>query len=256
MKFNKRFYLFFWFVLPLLSFSKADERAKLLFEKGNACYAKAQYQAALNTYRKILNEGYQSAIIYYNLGNASYKMGDIPHALLYFEKGHKLAPGDEDINFNIRLIDTKITDKIDQVPEFFVTKWYKELLLGISINTLSIFIVVIVLLASVMLIIYLFTISLFIKKASFYASFILFILGVTLIFVANRQVSYFHNHHQAIIFGSSVTIKSSPDAKSKTLFLIHEGTKVNVLESSNGWNKIGINNGNEGWMKGSDLREI
>src|SRR3978361_2157821 len=92
---KRGFYLLLLLALPL--FSLGDTNSSL-FEKGNTAYAKAQYDQAIKSYLQIVNSGNQSAAVYYNLGNAYYKTGDISSALLYFEKAHKLSPGDEDIN--------------------------------------------------------------------------------------------------------------------------------------------------------------
>jgi len=116
-KLKRTLFLVVWLVLPMLSFG--NDQAQALFAKGNAYYSKAQYKEALTTYQQISGEGYQSAALYFNMGNASYKSDDIPSALLYFEKAHKLAPGDEDINYNIRFASLKTIDKIDEAPELF-----------------------------------------------------------------------------------------------------------------------------------------
>ena len=247
-------YLFIALVLPLLSFGNDHENA--LFAKGNADYAKAQYKEALAAYQQILDDGYQSAGVYFNMGNASYKIDDIPSALLYYEKAHKLAPGDDDINFNLKFANLKTTDKVDEVPEFFLSRWWKGFILSFSISALSIWSIVLVLLGSGVLIFYFFAGSVSVKKASFYVSIILFFFGIATIFIACSQLTYFNAHQQAIIFSSSVNIKSGPVEQSNTLFVLHDGTKVNVLDSSNGWMKIRLANGNEGWIKETDVKEI
>ncbi len=257
MKFNRQIrilLLFAGLVFPMLSFGNDDVQA--LFAKGNAYYAKAQYKEALNTYQQILDDGYQSGAIYFNMGNASYKTDDITSALLYYEKSHKLAPGDEDINFNIRFANLKTTDKIDEAPEFFLANWWKAFILSFSVSTLSTLSILLVLFGSGVLIVYFFTNSVSIKKSSFYASMLLFFLGVLAIFIAGMQISYFDGHRQAIIFSSSVVVKSGPVEKSGGVFVLHDGTKVNILDNSNGWLKIRLGNGNEGWIKATDVKEI
>jgi len=246
--------LFVGLVLPMLSFGNDDVQA--LFAKGNGYYAKAQYKEALNTYQQILDDGYQSPAVYFNMGNASYKTDDIPSALLYYEKAHKLAPGDEDINVNIRFANLKTTDKIDEAPEFFLANWWKAFILSFSVSALSTLSILFVLLGSGVLVIYFFTNSVSIKKSSFYASMLLFFLGVLTIFVAGMQISYFDGHRQAIIFSSSVVVKSGPVEKSNGIFVLHDGTKVNILDNSNGWLKIRLGNGNEGWIRATDVKEI
>jgi len=247
-------YLLAVLVLPLLSFGSGQENA--LFLKGNTLYSKGQYKDALIAYSQLISEGSQSAAVYFNMGNASYKNGDIPSALLYYEKAHKLAPGDDDINFNLKYVNLKTTDKIDEAPEVFFSRWWRLFILNFSLGTLAVWSVVLSLLASGALIFYFFAPSVGTKKVSFYASVTLFFLGICAIFMANRQVDYFDSHHQAIIFTGSVTVKSSPADASKGLFVIHEGTKVNILDNSNGWIKISLANGNEGWIKQPDVKEI
>jgi tetratricopeptide (TPR) repeat protein len=137
--------------LPLVSFGNDDTQQ--LFEKGNSAYAKAQYKQALADYQQILNAGYQSAALYFNMGNASYKDGEVTTAIWYYEKAHKLSPGDEDINFNIRFANLKTTDKVDEPQEFFLTKWWRGFILSASLNALSLTSILLVLFGSVLLII-------------------------------------------------------------------------------------------------------
>ncbi|MDB5011226.1 MAG: Tetratricopeptide repeat protein [Mucilaginibacter sp.] len=252
--FKRIVYILIAIALPLLSF--ADDNVQALFQKGNNYYAKAQYKEALKAYQQIVNDGYKSAAVYFNMGNASYKNDDIPSALLYYEKAHKLAPGDEDINFNIRFANLKTTDKIDEAPELFLNRWWREFILSVSVKVLAVLSILFVLAGSAMLIVYFFTNSVFIKKASFYTSIILFFFGMVTLFVSSQQVNYFESHKQAIIFSGSVNVKSGPVEKAGTLFVLHDGTKVNVLDSNNDWIKIKLANGNEGWIKSADVKEI
>jgi len=242
-----------WFlavlVLPLLSFGNKTPMA-------DDYYAKGQYKEAAAAYQRLIDQGHLSVKFLYNLGDAYYKLGDFPSALLYFEKAHKLSPGDEDINFNIRFTNLKTTDKIDEAPEFFLTRWWHTFILSYSIYALAVSSIVAVLLASALLILYFFANSVSVKKYSFYFAIALYLLGILSIGVASLQADYFNNHHQAIIFTSSVTIKSGPANQAGNLFVLHEGTKVNVLTTSNGWIKIKLANGNVGWIKTTDVKEI
>ena len=190
------------------------------------------------------------------MGNASYKNDDIPSAILYYEKAHKLAPGDDDINFNIRFANSKTTDKIDEVPEFFLANWWKSFILSFSTGTLAVLSIILVFIGSAMLGLYFFAHSIAIKKSSFYISVSLFCLGIFAIFIAAMQIAYFNSHRQAIVFSGSATIKSAPADQSASLFVIHDGAKVNILDESSGWMKIRLANGNVGWIKDADVKEI
>jgi tetratricopeptide (TPR) repeat protein len=250
----KRLFYLLVIVFPLLSFGNDD--AAMLFKKANDLYAKSQYKEALNTYQQIIDDDHQSAAVFFNMGNAAYKTGDIPSALLYYEKAHKLSPGDEDINFNLKYANLKTTDKIDAAPEFFLSRWWRTFILSISAKVLSVWSILFVLAASGALALYFFANSVSVKKASFYGALALFFVGGLSIFMANRQLSYFDDHKQAIVFSNSVNVKSGPVDKSGTLFVIHEGTKVNIMDSNNGWMKVSLANGNEGWIKTTDVKEI
>ena len=246
-------YILLLIVLPLLAFS--DEGASSLFKKGNAQYAKAQYKEAITSYQKLVDEGYQSVAVYYNLGNAYYKTDDMSSALLYYGKAHKLSPGDEDIRINIQLANSKITDKMDEPQEFFITKWWHSFILGFSLNTLAVLSVLLIMAGFFVFILYRFTGSVSVKKASFYTAILLIFFGLITIFIAGRQASYFEAHQQAIVFTGSVTTKSEP-GKGKDLFVLHDGTKVEVLEHNNSWIKIRLPNGSEGWVNATDVKEI
>ena len=252
MKFDgmkKIVYILLLALLPLVSFGNKALMADVYYSKG-------QYKEAAAAYQQMVDSGYQSAAIYYNLGNAYYKLDDIPSAILYYERAHKLAPGDDDINFNIRFANLKTTDKIEEAPTFFLVNWWKAFILSFSVGALSVLSIILVFLGSGILVIYFFTGSVAIKKSSFYGSIILFLLGAIMIFMAAMQLDYFTSHRQAIVFSSSATVKSGPVDKSNTLFVIHDGTKVDVLDNSNGWVKIRLANGNEGWINGADVKEI
>jgi tetratricopeptide (TPR) repeat protein len=239
--------------LPLFSWSNDYGT---LYKKANEQYRKAQYQEAIRVYRQILDAGYQAEEVYFNLGNAYFKLGDVPSALLYYEKAHKLAPGDEDINFNIYFANSKTTDKVEPEPEFFVTQWWHGIILFFSIGTLSVLSVLYFIAGSGLLVLYLFTTAISLKKLSFYIGILMLFSGLLFVFISNRQMQYFNDHHQAIIFSGSVNVKSGPGDQAGTLFVLHDGTKVNILDNNNGWIKIQLVNGNEGWIHQADTREI
>lgn len=251
---KRALYLCLLLICPLLSVAQND--ASALFEQGNAQYAKGKYKDAINTYQKILSWGYQSETVYFNLGNAYYKTDEIASALLYYEKARKLAPGDDDINFNIQLTNLKTTDKIDEAPQFFILKWWDSFILMFSVKALSTMAILLLIAGFGTLTYYLFAQSSSLKKISFYTALALIFLGLTNTFMANRQVNYFASHQEAIIFGGTVNVHSEPTPTSKNLFVIHEGTKVDVTTNNNGWLKVKLPNGNEGWIQGGDAKEI
>ncbi|MVN22635.1 tetratricopeptide repeat protein [Mucilaginibacter sp. HMF7410] len=243
-------------MLLLPMFSLGDNKENVLFEKGNQLYAKAQYQQAAQTYQQILNDGYQSAVIYFNTGNAYYKLDDMASAILYYEKARKLAPNDKDININIQFANLKIADKIEPQPDFFVARWWHNFILVLPANILSIISDLLFLGGFLLLIAYLFAGSLILKKASFFTGIVAILFGIITIFMANRQINYFNSHHQAIIFSNSVIVKGSPDVNAKPLFVMHEGTKVDVNQKNGNWIEIELPNGNSGWITVDNVKDI
>lgn len=254
MRYNRFICLLICIAVPLISFGKVD--AQSLFKKGNQLYAQGHYQQAADTYMQVISSGYVTAAVYFNMGNACYKNDEISSAILYYEKAHRLSPGDEDINFNIRLANLKTTDKIDEAPEFFLAKWWRGFILCLPLGTLAVLSIIFIMLGSGILIWYLFTRSVTVKKVSFYAAISLYIIGAVFIFMSNRQAAYFDNHRQAIIFKGTVTVKSAPAGASKPLFVIHEGTKVDMLQHNSGQIRIRLTNGSEGWIGEGDVKEI
>ncbi len=240
--------------MPLLSL--ANEQPEALLKKGNAAYAKEQYKEALAAYQQALDAGYESVSLYFNTANAHYKLADMPQAILNYEKAAKLAPGDEDIKLNLKLANLKITDRIEEVPEFFLTTWWKAFVFFFSANALSVFTVISFILGFVLLIAYLFLRDLLPKKAAFYTGIVILSLGLVSLVVVSVQSGYLNGHPQAIVFSGAADVKSGPDLKQKTLFVIHAGTKVTIKENSNGWINIELSNGNSGWISAADVNEI
>lgn len=247
-------YLLLLLAMPL--FSLGNDKVNALFEQGNQLYAKAHFQQAVQAYQQILNQGYQSAVIYYNIGNAYYKLDDMPSAILYYEKAHKLAPNDEDISINIQLANLKIADKIEPQPEFFVTRWWHSFILFLPADTIAGLSILFFIAGFGLLVWYLFTGSYITKRTTFYAGIIAIFTGLIFTFIANRQVSYFDSHHRAIVFSNSVIVKGSPDVNGKPLFVIHNGIKVDITQTNQNWIEIQLPNGNSGWITIDNIKDI
>ena len=84
----------------------------------------------------------------------------------------------------------------------------------------------------------------------------LFVFGALSIYITKKQFDYTDVHQHAIVFNSSVNVKSEPANTSKNLFIIHAGLKVAVLQKEQGWFKIKLPNGNQGWISTNDAKEI
>ena len=246
-------------VLTLLWFpfsGIAKESADSLFAKANKEYAQKNYEAASATYQKVLDAGIRTSSVYYNLGNAQYRQNSLALAILNYERAHRISPNDDDVNANLRLANSKITDKMEVVPELFLKRWWTSFLLLGSVQNWSVFGVIALLLGFVGLVIYLFSIKVELKRLSFYSGLLLIFLGICCISFASAEESYLLSHKEAVVFNGVVNVKSAPDVKQKTLMIIHEGTKVRVIEPRENWIKVELPNGNIGWVEAAALQLI
>jgi len=250
-----KLYLGFMLLLAPL-FSMGKDQAVDLLTKGNGYYAKSEYKQAVAAYQQLLKNGFRSATVYFNLGNAYYKLEEIPSAILNYERAYKLTPNDEDVQVNLQLANLKIADKIETIPPFFLNQWWHKLILACSLTTWSVWGVVLFVIGFLVLIGYLFTQALRVKKIAFYAGICCLALALFCIVMATAQYRYFNDHREAILFSGAVNVKSAPNDQTKTLFVIHEGTKVKIDKREGDWIKIELPNGNVGWIGYSTVKVI
>lgn len=227
-----------------------------IFAKANAAYKNAQYDTAVKLYKQIILNGYESAELYFNLGNTYYKDKDIANAILYFERAKKLNPGDNDINFNLQLAQTMIVDKINVLPEFFLKRWWREFSELFSSDQWAIISVSTFLTFLVSFFVYLFSNQVWARKSFFWLGVVLLVCSVVSFSNSYRLYDVAHNHSGAIVMSPSVTLKSSPDDAGNDLFVIHEGTKVWITDEVADWQEIRIADGNKGWLKKADIEKI
>jgi len=240
-------------LLILLSFfalaGRAQESAEVWFEQANAAYNMGNYDSARIVYEKILATDMESVPLYFNLGNTYYKMHNYPMAIYYYEKALKLDPSNEEVQANLDIANHAIVDKIEPVPQSFIVRGWRNsraLLSGDQWAWCSI-VFFALLLASLFL--FLRSRKVGLRKLGFFTGLIFFLVfGLSVVFAAQlKQASL--TQDQAILTTPTVTVKSSPSESSVDLFVLHEGTKVSVLETTNGWCKIKIGDGSVGWIE-------
>lgn len=233
--------------------SLSAQNVDSLWIKANELYASGMYKEASEIYQNIINDGSESADLYYNLANAYYKQSMLGKAILYYERAHKLNSSDEDIAYNLGLARTQVLDKIDPLPTFFAAKAVQSVKNLFTADGWGVF--AIVFFAVGLLLIfsaYFFTHRLLFRRMCFWTGIVAVLLCAVGIFIASNV----ENKHEAIIMTPVSTIKSSPDVSGKEIFILHEGTKVHVLDELSGWKKIKISNGNQGWIEADDIEQI
>ncbi len=195
-------------------------------------YSNAKYDSAALIYQSIIDSGYQSPELYYNMGNAYFKLQEIPSAILYYEKALKLRPSDENIQYNLNLCNTMIPDRIEKVPKLFFIQWYENLYHYFPIDTWASIGIGLFSIFSALLLFFFLSNKIILKKIGFWAAVFFLILSIFSFFLTSQKYASFKNHNEAIVFTPSITIKSSPSKNSVDLFVIHEGTKVTILGQS------------------------
>ncbi len=244
---------FLLFLLPITL--RAQEEA-VQFEQANQFYRAGSYEKARSLYEQILHNGYESAGLYYNLGNACFKLQDYPSAILNYERARRLAPHDEDVLYNLRLANLRVVDRIEPLPRLFFLDWWIALLELFSADAWAIVVIVALWCAAIGAGVVLLARTVALQRIGFLAS-ILFVLVCVIAGVGSiRQYGIEHSTNTAIIFTSMVSVKSAPDAKSTDLFVLHEGVKVEFLDAVGDWRKIRLADGKLGWLMVTDVQII
>ncbi|WP_103068948.1 tetratricopeptide repeat protein [Aquimarina sediminis] len=240
------------FLVTSLGFSQNEEA----FQRGNSLYNQEKYQEAIDAYMSIIDEGKESASLYYNLANSHYKLSNIGPSIFYFEKALELAPNDEDVKNNLAYAQKATIDAIDVIPEGFISRTLKKLTNLFNFDGWAWFSVVCILTFVILFILYYTAHSSSKKRIFFVGSWVVLIFGIFGVLFAFKQYNFIEKNQFAIIFAQETTIKSEPNLRSEEVFELHEGTKVKVTETVNDWKKIKLADGKIGWIPASDLKEL
>ena len=217
---------------------------------------RGEYQQAITYYETLLKQG-GSADLYYNLGNAYYRTENIPQAILNYERALLLSPGDRDIRFNLQIARSKTYDKIVPESEMFFVTWYRSLVSMMSVDGWARTALVALGLTIILLLVYLFSDRLWLRKVGFFGGVALLLLFFAGNLFAWQQKQDLLNRKGAIIFAPAVTVKSTPAVNGTDLFILHEGTKVTITDGSmKDWKEIRIADGKEGWIETKQIKVI
>ena len=226
---------------------------KAWFEEANAAYNEGSYEKALDKYNQIVDFGMESGSLYYNMGNTYYKMKDYPHAILYYEKALKLDPANEDVKTNLQIANLAIVDKIEPIPQSFVVRWWNGLKSLFAVDGWAWVSIVSCAILLACLFVFLMARRIAWRKLGFFVGIVVFLALVLSVAFAIGKTRDLSHHDEAIVMTPTVTAKSSPNVSSVDLFVLHEGTKVRIMDSTGEWNKIKIADGSVGWLQVKDM---
>lgn len=233
---------------------KAQQSAEEWYEQANAAYTAGLYDSAMVCYEHVLASDVESVPVYYNMGNAYYKMREFPMAIYCYEKALKLDPSDEDAQSNLAIANQAIVDKIEPMPQSFIVKGWRQARAMLSGDSWAWCSIVLFALFLVSLFLFLRSRRIGLRKLGFFTGLILLLAFALSVIFAYQLHQASMKQDQAIIMTPTVAVKSSPSENSVDLFVLHEGSKVSILDTSNGWCKIKIANGSVGWLEADDMR--
>ena len=245
----------FSFVLMILMLMPLSVNA-ITKQNADDEYAKGNYQQAIKDYQEILKTGVSSEI-YYNLGNAYYRTDNITQALLAYERALQLSPGDNDIRFNLQYARSKTIDKITPETEMFFVTWYNSLVNFTSVDRWANTAIVSIVMALLLILVFLFAPQMWARKSGFYGSAVFLLLFAFAYLFAFQQKHELETKQGAIVIAPTVNVKKTPAASGTDVFVIHEGTRVDITDRGmKQWRGIKLADGREGWLKTSQIEEI
>lgn len=254
-KSNKAKAFGFSFVLMILMLMPLSANA-ITKQNADDEYAKGNYQQAIKDYQEILKTGVSSEI-YYNLGNAYYRTDNITQALLAYERALQLSPGDNDIRFNLQYARSKTIDKITPETEMFFVTWYHSLVNFTSVDRWANTAIFSIVMALLLILVFLFAPQMWARKSGFYGSAAFLLLFAFANLFAFQQKHELETKQGAIVIAPTVNVKKTPAASGTDVFVIHEGTRVDITDRGmKQWRGIKLADGREGWLKTSQIEEI
>lgn len=244
------------FLIILLAGIPLFAQHESIIDEGNELYKSGDFEGAAQKYLQVINEGYESPVLYYNLGNAYFRLNDLGKAILYYEKGLKLSPGNEDIEYNLEIAQARTVDKIEEVPQIFIVRWWDSVVVMFSVNGWGMVFVLFFILTVVAAGMFFASKSVGLQKTGFWTGAIgilfLLICGIFLFTAYTRE----SKSVEGVLLAKTENAKVSPDASSSDAFIIHEGIKFRIRDNVDTWSRIELSDGTTGWIPETSYGEI
>ena len=237
--------------------SAQDSYVDSLWNAANAAYVDGRWADAAADYELISGMGLESAALYCNTGDAYFKDGNIPMAILYYERALKVDPSYEDARYNLELLGSMIQDRIEPVPEFLLKAWARDICYVMDSDAWAICFIVFLALTLALVLVFLLAPTAAGRRAGFFTGIVTLLVAISALSFAVWQKKDYDSSDSAIVMRPVTSVKSSPAAGASTdLFILHEGTKVKVIDSVGTWDNIELADGRQGWIPSSDIERI
>ncbi|MCB0661846.1 MAG: tetratricopeptide repeat protein [Saprospiraceae bacterium] len=226
------------------------------FEKGNQLFTQGDYQGAVDAWLAAKETDGGSFGLYYNLGNAYYRLQDLGHARLYYEKALLLKPYDQNTKDNISLVKSDQEESVEAIPVFFLKQWMNGLR---DLFPVSVWMISGLLLLWLAFLLYFLDARGKLSMPPFWRKWLsagLLTLGFMCLFGGLSRWKSIENPGTAVVIPSSVTLKIAPEAESQDVMTLYGGTKVFFEDKIGDWYKVVLLNGEEGWLPLSEIEKI
>jgi len=243
------------FLLPLIVF--ANDTAKI-FQEANKLYKSNEFSTAIEKYESIETQGYRSAELHYNLGNAYFKINKLGKAILNYERALLISNVENrvDIKYNLELARKKLPDDIESLPQFFLKRWKNNLKQLATSKSWTMFALLFFWIGIGGLVVWLKGKNRLQKKIGFVGGLAILMFNALTFLMAIDGANEERNSSSAVIMSSEVNLRSAPDEVSNSIFLLHEGTSVELLDQIGEWYKVKLLNGEQGWLPMKVLEKV
>ncbi|MCQ2153775.1 MAG: BatD family protein [Bacteroidales bacterium] len=249
--------IMFAVLLPAGLRAEVNPYVDSLWARGTEAYAAGEWSAAREAWDDIASLGMRSPELFYNLGNACFKDGLPGRAVLNYERALRLKPNYADAKFNLNFVKASLVDRIDEVPEFFFRSWIRIAYKSLPYDAWAVIALVLLALTVSLALMFLRGRSAPVRKAGFFGGLQCLVLVALCVVFASAGRSDSRKADEAVVMRSVAAVKSSPaDGSSTDLFVLHEGTKLKILDVVGDWSDIELADGRQGWIRTSDFEVI
>lgn len=243
-----------FYILLFLFSCFLSAQNETLFEEGNTFYNNGKYNEAIEKYEDIINSDQHSAEVYFNLGNAHYKLNHIAPSIYYYEIALQLDPKDKEVKNNLSFAKNMTIDAIETVPEIGISRFTRKAINIFSFEIWAYLSVFFMILFVILFMTYYFTVRTRTKRFSLVSSLSSILLSLVLLIFAFKKDSIDKKYNPAIVFSQESLVRTDPNLSGEEAFRLHEGTKVQVLDTANNWTEILLVDGKTGWIVSEDIK--
>lgn len=252
----KIFILLCFACMPSMAMDMSKDSVDLLKMQADSAYANEDFENAERIYLQLAEQG-ESAVICYNLGCTYYRQDNIAKAVLWYERAAQLDPSDDDIRFNLAMARGKTIDRIIPRHEMFFVSAWKTLMHSQSVTEWAYWAIGAFVMFLLLVALYIYCSAVYLRKVGFFGAIIAFLMCVQFNILASSLRNYNNTHTAGIIMEPAVTVRSTPTKSGTDLFVVHEGTRVEIKDNSmRDWAEIQIADGKVGWIEKSTYEAI